>query len=460
MTSKVLFRLTAVTLLALLPVLYRVVSKSGTNTPFHHVFINETSDHRFDESIQVSILSSFNRTHVQNAVVISDRFSSTDLNSAAAELFKTLKLGQHTQGRALLYLFSPRASSLKIEVGYALEGVLPDAHVHMLEQAAKTFIFTDHYQDFWAELINTANIEIYERENLKGEVTEDFDFSKFRFLSGGAGIISNRYLATPGELEKEMNRLKPEEKSRFTPDADIRVTVENYLESLHKGLGDENLPLLARESRIFRQITPMTNYQLYRNWKMYSRAGIDRVFTEGKEGFVFFRPGYPVLPLVLRNENGVWKVQEPLSWSLFQRFEDSMKVFLKYPLNSSSSDLNSYIAGAFGKPIYNGPIIDLEALYQGNFESRSLLQTYFRLYWLDQAVELVENNPSLKWTDDLGWVALDVYSNLGQFSKALSVMEKLVRAHPEDVTWKRNYDFYKNAYHFTGPDWTLSLNAR
>ncbi len=35
------------------------------------------------------------------------------------------------------------------------EGVMPDLKVHFLEEAAKTFVYADRYQDFSAELINS-----------------------------------------------------------------------------------------------------------------------------------------------------------------------------------------------------------------------------------------------------------------------------------------------------------------
>ena len=131
-----------------------------------YVFINETKDHRFDESIRVSILAAEKRTGVQHAVLISDKpIPKDDINFGAAQIFKDLQLGKQNSGRAILYYYSPEKKLLKIEVGYALEGDLSDVIVHRLELAAKSFIYSDHYQDFWAELINTINIEIAEKQN-------------------------------------------------------------------------------------------------------------------------------------------------------------------------------------------------------------------------------------------------------------------------------------------------------
>ena len=377
----------------------------------------------------------------------------------ADQLFEKLQLGRQTKGRAILYLFSPREKSLKIEVGYALEGVLPDIEVHHFETAAKSFIFVDRYQDFWAELINTMNIEISEKEKGIAAEGETFDFAKLSFSSGGAGILSHQYSATPAQLESEMKKLPPQKQSQFQPDAELKVSLESYLESLHQGIGDENLPILAAESRIFRQFTPQTTYQLFRNWKMMKRAGIDRILRSGDFTFVFFKPDHPVLPLVFRHESGMWKVHEPLSWSLFQRFEDSMQVFLKFPLQVEDNELKAYLTKTFSKPLYEGVVVNLDKLKNVDSVTDPVRYFFFNLYWLERVALELEKKKSLSQDADLLQLALDTYNNLGQFSKFLKIMDQLVDLRPRDPKLATNYIFYKETFNFSGPQWKLTFEG-
>ena len=428
-----------------------------------HVFINETADHRFDESIQVSIIASYDRTKVQNAVVITDRFASQSLSKAAADLFKQLNLGRATKGRAVLYLFSPKSKSLKIEVGYALEDVLPDVIVHGLERAAKSFTFVDRYQDFWAELINTLNIEIYDREQGTAAPLNEFDFSRMRFVSGGAGVLSNQYGVEPEQLEAEMKRLPPAEDedtidhSRFLADATVQTTLSRYLKSLGEGVGDERLPLLSLDSRSFRLRNPQTTYQLFRNWKMYQRAGLDRIIQLDSIAFAFFKKGYPALPLVFQLEDGLWKVNEPLSWALFQRFENSMNTHLKFPLQSASAPLQEYVRGTFTRPLNAGPTVAIDKLNRITRKADPFRFYYFKHYWLEKAVATFEQSPALLADRNSIRIAIDAYNNLGRVTPALELMSRLLRLEPRDRDLARAHDYFKTVYVFSGPNWQKTL---
>jgi TPM domain len=421
-----------------------------------HVFVNEAGDHRFDESIQTSILAAWTRTHVQNAVVISDRFAAGEMADAAAKIFQSLDLGRGSGGRAILYLFSPRHHALKIEVGYALEGALPDAQVRLYEAAAKTFTYADRYQDFWAELINTLNIEIQDKERPGAEAgARGYDFSRFRFLSGGAGVLSHAYQATPEQLESELKRLPPSAQSDYAPGSEPRATLDRYLASLANGLGEESLPLLSAESRIFRSFTPLSSFQLYRNYHMMSRAGLDRIIPSGRLAFAFFHPGHPVLPVALqKGADGLWRVNEPLSWALFHRFEDSQKIFLKFPLAGISAELAAYLQEKIGKPLYHARPLDLNVL-PGPQDPAAFF--YFHYFWLERAEAEFAKIPDLATKESQLWLALDTSLNLGRMSDFLTRMAQLTQLRPGDKELERDLTFYRKELQFDGSGWVKEL---
>lgn len=417
-----------------------------------YVFINETSDHRFDESVRVSIMAATKRTGVQNAVVITDNFAAEDLEKTAAQLFSSLNIGEQQKGRGILYLFSPANKLLKIEVGYALEGVLPDATVNGLELAAKTFVYSDRYHDFWAELINTLNIELQKRD--KGSVTADdkFDFSKFRFLSGGAGIASRLYSRSLDQLLTEFRHLSSTKQylASSTPNESISI----YLQSLKDGIGDSQLPILTTESRIFREVTPLTTFQLFRNWQMYTQAGIDRIIQDGDFAIAFFRPKFPVLPIVLKREEQKWRVHEPLSWSLFHRFEDSMRVFLKFPLEVKSQELAKYLKRHLDQPLYpmQSPIA-LDSLRNNKIQESDPLSIYFQLFWLPKVAKAmpVENLNQLDL--DKLWIATDTYLNLGRVSDFLSAYRAAAAKIPNNKAIQANVEFYEDVLRLKDHEW-------
>lgn len=422
-----------------------------------HVFINETSDHRFDESIKVSILAAEKRTGVQNAVVISNRDNEDGVERVAESLFAELQLGRKSRGRAILYYFNPKSRALKIEVGHALEGVLPDATVKGLETAAKSFIFIDRYQDFWAELINTLNIEIQNNEKSDPIQNYPYDFNKFKFLSGGGGIVSRSYSDSWRQLLLESRRAPTTLARTYSAQADVRSAVNLYLQTLEQGYGDFDFDLLSPESQFFRKMTPQTSYQMFRNAKMYERAGIDRIIEADAFAFVFFRPGNPVLPLVLQQKGGRWRIHEALSWSLFQRFEDSSHVFLKFPIVTSSKELTAYLKSKLTGPLYNlqSPLVlaDLAESPKEDWKS-----TLLQLYWLEKAEVQLEAKSKSELTIDELMLAADVHLNLGHFTKFLEVYEALAKRLPADETIQKNLQFYRETFAFKDDDWTLRLH--
>jgi len=430
-----------------------------------HIFINESADHRFDESIQISIKAAFDRTKIQNAVVISDRFcEGRTLSEEAAQIFKDLKVGESNKGLGILYVYCPLKKELKIEVGYALEGVLTDAKVSYLEQAAKTFIYTDRFHDFWAELINTLNIEVQQSQNGTQAKEDGVGHTEMTYFSGGAGLYSKAYAGQISDLRKELLQLKSDEFKNYGPSDEPLETLHRYLESLESGIGDPSLPLLSEESRLFRVFTPMTIGQLKRNSTMYNKAGPPILIKDARVAFAFFKKNNPVLPIVLVKKDQSWYIQEPLSWSLFHRFEDSMEVYLKYPLKLNSVVLDQEFKTRFLRPLYHVPeAINLHQVLASNFDFTNSIQSesdfqsaYFKYFYLEKSYQYYSlNNKELSETSV--WLALDTMINLGKMSEFRDQYSELAKRYPEDKILKKNAEFYKEVMQFDGSDWKRSF---
>lgn len=423
-----------------------------------YVFINETSDHRFDESIRMSIFAAEKRTGVQNAVFISDaHLEKESIESVTARLFRELELGRNNGGRAILYFYSPENKALKIEVGYALEGIVPDVTVKGLELAAKSFVFSNRYQDFWAELINTLNIEIDEKEHNADLTSAGFDFHNFKFLSGGAGTSSHDYTLTWDQFKKEFSEAREKDLEHFKAQRTVEASLQLYLESLGAGIGSSNLNLLTLESRYFREQVPQTSFQLYRNWRMYQKAQVDKIFISKNLAFVFFQKDHPVLPIVLRQEDNLWKIHEPLSWSLFQRFEDSSKVFQKYSIKFLPQDLDWYLKNILGQPLY--PLQDpltISFIAETETDFSSIKSILIHVYGIDRVAKLLENENLNKLSEDQLKMAADTYTNLGQITNFLKTYRTLAALHPENPTIKENLKFFEKNLNFNNSEWRLT----
>jgi uncharacterized protein len=66
------------------------------------------------------------KTSAQVAVVTIDQIKEGDINSEAVALFKKWGIGKKGKDNGVLFLIAPHERKMRIEVGYGLEGIIPD----------------------------------------------------------------------------------------------------------------------------------------------------------------------------------------------------------------------------------------------------------------------------------------------------------------------------------------------
>ena len=145
-----------------------VLAALGGAVAWHHaqtprrpqyVLINETGQHDFDLAFRMSLKLAENKSGIENALVLLQSLPpAKTIEETAADLLTRLQIGARRNGRGILYLYAVKENLLKIEVSYALEGDIPDAFCHRLEEAAKTYMLSEVPQDFISELIITTNL--------------------------------------------------------------------------------------------------------------------------------------------------------------------------------------------------------------------------------------------------------------------------------------------------------------
>lgn len=440
--------------------------------PLKYIFINQTSDHRFDDSIRITILANQRRANVQNAVIIVESLPSGEsIESWAAKLFKRFHMGEASNGKGILYLFLPKEKRLKIEVGYALEGILPDVTVAALEEAAKSFTYADRLHDFWADLINTINVVVH---NHQASIPSDYYFSDWKYQSGGAGVSRGTYEVSAKQLEKEFTALTKGE-ARFNPGKSAQSTLDLYLTSLAEGIGDVNLPLLSTGSRLYRQHSPMNRALLKRMWRMYQDASPYQFAGGSSSALAWFKPKNPVLPIFLyKKENGEWVVHEPYSFSIYNRFEDSMSIFQTQPIVPEAkifSQLN------LGKPIYWGAPKYRPQPLEGDafFDNLEVLEKkanavdadsifrladvyLFEMWNYEKALALYEQALKIKPNETKYlWRILSPYIYSGKGQEFVLAYGRLAALLPREKEIRRNYEFYKKTHEFKDTEWVTKL---
>ena len=435
------------------------------------VLINETGQHDFDLAFRMSLKLAEQKSGIENALVLLPSLPpSTGIEQAAADVFTKLRIGARRNGRGILYLYAARENLLKIEVSYALEGDIPDAFCHRLEEAAKTYMLSEVPQDFISELLITTNLRGMGSKGEAGAALQPSWLSA-EFLSGGAGALAQGYRRTLEDYQGAIRRLPEAELSNFTPSPDAAESVRRYLASLAAGIGDPRLPLLTEGSRIFRAIVPRNEEQQLRVSEYFTSASDHRLLFAGNLGLAVPGPGKSNLPIVLRRgSDGLWYVDEAKAWTYFHRFEDNVNFLVKYADNPFLAALRSLHVPNMESAIYGNHVgtpglpeypFALDAAVRAGEERiraaptvaaryAELADLYlFEMNWLTRALELYEKAAALA-PQELAyrWRLFDLYLNTSRADKMLAELKYLTLHLPGDTQTQDWYRAYAKAYDF------------
>jgi TPM domain len=463
------FLLVCVAILAALGAAYAWHQTHAPKRP-QYVMINETDQHDFDLAFRMSLKLAEGKSGIENALVLMKALPpSKSIEEAAADLFTGMHIGARRNGRGILYLYSAEENLFKIEVSYALEGEIPDAYCHRLEEAAKTYMLSEVPQDFISELIITTNLRAMGSKDLGRAAAPPW--LQGEFLSGGGGALAKGYSRTLADYQGAIRKMPAADLATFEPSSDAEESLRRYLASLAAGIGDPRLPLLTEGSRIFRIIVPRNEEQQLRVSESFKSAGVERVLYAGRLGLAVPEPEKSNLPIVLRRgSDNLWYVDEAKAWTYFHRFEDSTNFFVKYSHNAFLPALRSEHLPGMQSAIY-GPRVRTPTLPEYPFalgdavkagEAKilaapgaadnyaELADLYlFEMNWQTRALELYEKASSLA-PQDLAyrWRLFDLYLNTSRAEKMLSELEFLAGQLPADKQTQDWYRAYKKTYDF------------
>jgi uncharacterized protein len=99
--------------------------------------------------------------HPQIVVLLPKTLDGDDVAHYAGEVFRAWKLGQHDENNGILIVVAPTERKLRIEVGYGLEGAVPDLYALQVMNAMKVHL--GRGKENWAAAIETAITQLETR---------------------------------------------------------------------------------------------------------------------------------------------------------------------------------------------------------------------------------------------------------------------------------------------------------
>ncbi len=210
---------------------------------------------------------------------------SEDINRTAAELFADL--GRESNGaRGLLFLIDPVGRQVRIEVGYDLEGVFPDAFVGYLERDQLAPFFQQNRVGAGIEAATELFIARAQRDGAGFSFDPGVELGIGDHYSGGAGARLKVAIGSSPEPPLPASAVR----SRYLPGATPEQSLVVYRRVLAEKIKDPQLPLYTQETRRFLAGWVVTDAQQDNERRHLEESTIERVIEAGDRAVIRFSP--------------------------------------------------------------------------------------------------------------------------------------------------------------------------
>jgi uncharacterized protein len=242
------------------------------------------------------------------------------IESQSERVFRERGIGDGAPTGGLLILLNPDTQQARIEVGYSLEGGLTDLHAGRIarDQLAP-------YVSYAASGMAVMDVLHYLRDQIYlsaavGDIQLGEEFRRNpayadikRYLSGGAGAKTG-LSAVP--MDADLKRLVPSEhRARYAPSEDVKESVGALLRVMSDLAGDPTLPLFTEGSRLMRAEYPAARFEeLKRLERIVASQPLEYRVKEDYAVATSPRPAAGFVPVLLRRENGLWRVDLVETW--------------------------------------------------------------------------------------------------------------------------------------------------
>jgi len=145
--------------LALLFVILINISAAAQEYPTLEYYVTDQADALYgfeEEDLELLCMYVYDMTGAQMAVLIVNSTEPDDIFTYAYETFEQNELGQEDKDNGLLMVIATDSQEWRVEVGYGLEGILPDARIGNLTE---TYLLPEvqQYGDYGTGLYNTMD---------------------------------------------------------------------------------------------------------------------------------------------------------------------------------------------------------------------------------------------------------------------------------------------------------------
>lgn len=229
---------------------------------------------------------------------------SEDLNGAAVDLFDDL--GASTgRARGLLFLVDPLGEQVRIEVGYDLEHIFPDAFVGYIERRQMVPFFQRGMVGAGIEATEELFITRIQRSSTGQPFDAATELGSIGHYTGGGGARQEVAIGS-GRLADQPATADPDS---YQPGATPEQSLAVYRQVLLDRVKDPNLPLYTQHTRKFLSSWVVTDAQQENALRSLSEATVDQVLVSGNQAVIRF----PVLhrthpPYFLENHGQGWEL--------------------------------------------------------------------------------------------------------------------------------------------------------
>lgn len=149
---------------------------------------NNTKDHIINVNKEI-----YKKTGSQLVVAVVNSLNNLDINTYASALFEKWEIGSRGKDNGILILMAPNDREMWIEVGYGLEGVLPDSRVkRIINESMLPYFDEDDYDiglrlgfdEIIGYIEKEYEINIDGKEGQEGEKDIDLDASYRKLIIG------------------------------------------------------------------------------------------------------------------------------------------------------------------------------------------------------------------------------------------------------------------------------------
>lgn len=227
-----------------------------------------------------------------------------DIDLAALELFQSLSAGaRSSRGRGLLLLLDSELQQVRLEVGFALEGVFPDAFVSYVEQRQMVPFFVEgRISD---GILASTELIVDRAQRASGNAA--WDDEVWMEGSGGAGAKSSTRAAagfttrppSPAERAVPPSERSPED------------VVAAYLDAMKRRDNDPELDIYTADSRAMMRQWLITPAQMDQVARTYAGCSQEELRYDRSNGRAVIR--YPIAqrqcaPWFLERSGSGWQL--------------------------------------------------------------------------------------------------------------------------------------------------------